>query len=156
MQRFRTTARAVVLLVLVAGLATGCLGRRSRNNVLQPALEQQWRVDLRPLAIEGGADPEQLEAFADALDQGDAELAGTLWQAIRPHVLEGVQLRVNAGQLSAGPDGQLDGGTAGSWLFSIDQFEAGLAKLAPPVSDNRAPIGDKQVASWCQVGVIHA
>ena len=92
----------VALLVGVAVLVgVGCAGQQAREHVLLPAMKQAW-PGIKADAKRGGAEERVLKQFESALLQGDRLAVSARWPGIATSAQEGIDVRVEAGEISEG------------------------------------------------------
>lgn len=96
-KRYALTALFIALGALVVVAASGCVGTKTRTEVLMPAIQQAW-VGMQADVPEGDVRTQ----FAQAVAQGDTYTLGLLWPSVQQLALDGIQRRVDAGSVSTG------------------------------------------------------
>lgn len=88
-----------VVIAMAVLLIGGCTGIAVRENQLLPVIADNWQV-LRVDAL-AAADPEALAAMDEAVATGNKLTMLAAWMEVRPWIDEGIERRMEAGQMSA-------------------------------------------------------
>jgi len=117
MQQIRKLSAIFLLLPLVLG---GCTGTKIRSDVLLPRMQDAW-PSLRADAERTEVDPVVLDEFELRLNQGASLAVFSQWPAVHARVLEGIQGRVDNGEIGEG--------VAVSLRERVRQFDAAVTAL---------------------------
>jgi len=108
-------------------IATACAGIKARENVLMPAMLQAFATVIQPTAERAAEVPvEELARVREILETQDRtlapELLGLWTESVLPAFIDGLNVRLEAGEI--GP------GVARSLIETTRQFELNLMRLA--------------------------
>lgn len=129
MKKLRNTLifSAIVTAIFIAIMLSmpGCLGEAARQNTLVPAVCDGW-ADLRPYAVIPDSDAQDpaIGAMDAAAANKDADAIAAAWPAVKPLVTAGIDLKLEAGTLSASMAESLD--------EKVRRMDKAVDALAPP------------------------
>lgn len=117
----RLGAFALVVLLLITSVLSGCAGDKARDEVLAPALHSAAPEIVRIAGHAEDADLDALDAFLEASDRGDWLIVQSRWPQVRAWAYAAIDARVESGEI--GP------GVGDSQRLFLSEYDDQLSKM---------------------------